>query len=79
LYPGENIRAAYSGKTSENGSSNTLIISGGGILPVPARINHNSKNPATGYNHCITASTFLPFSCGLLPDIHGIIALSTGR
>jgi hypothetical protein len=38
-----------------------LIISGGGILPVPARTNHNRKNPATGYDHRITASIFLPF------------------
>jgi hypothetical protein len=38
-----------------------VIISYGGILAVPARTNHTCENPATGYEHRITASTFLTF------------------
>jgi hypothetical protein len=62
-------------------SSNTVIMSGGGILPVPARTDHNCDNPATGYDQRITASTFLQFSGvfapetatlpRFLPEIHG--------
>jgi hypothetical protein len=44
-----------------------VIISGGGILPVPARTDHNRENPAIGYDYRITASTFLPFS-GVFPS-----------
>ncbi len=43
-----------------------MIISGGGILLVPAITNHNRKNPATGSDHRIIASTVLPFS-GVFP------------
>jgi len=53
-------------KMEEGGSSNTTIISGGGILPVPARTYHNHKNPAIGYGHRITAFTFLPLSWVLI-------------
>ncbi len=38
-------------KSLKGESSNTVIIFGGGILPVPVRINHNRKNPTTGYDH----------------------------
>jgi hypothetical protein len=62
-----------------------VIVYGSGILSVPARTDHNRENPAIGYDHRITASTFLPFSgvfppktttfLELLPEIHGIIVL----
>jgi hypothetical protein len=59
--------AFYSG---EGGlSSNTVIISSDRILPVPARTKHNRNNSANGYDHCIPASTFLPFS--------GVLSLET--
>jgi hypothetical protein len=34
----------------------------GGILAVMVSSGWGRQNPATGYDHCITASTFLPFS-----------------
>jgi len=43
-----------------------VIISGGGILVIPARTNHNRENPAAEYDHRISAFTFLPFS-GVFP------------
>jgi hypothetical protein len=52
--PGESLPAGSGVKTPENGrgtSSNTVIISAGGILSVPARTDHNRKNTATGYDH----------------------------
>ncbi len=45
-----------------------MIISGDRILSVPVRTDHNRENPATGYDHCITAATFLPFS-GVFPRV----------
>ncbi len=74
-YPGEIIRAGSGGKTPENGSSNTVIISGGEILVIMFGFDWNPENPATRYDHHITASTFLPFSGGFLPEIHRIIVL----
>jgi hypothetical protein len=54
------------GKTPENGRKLEtvirVIISDAGILAVPARTDHNQENSDTGYDHRITASTFLPFS-----------------
>jgi hypothetical protein len=61
-------RAENSEKWEEGGSSDTVIISDGGILPIPDRTNHNPKNPATGYDHRIAASTFLLFS-GVFPRL----------
>jgi hypothetical protein len=39
-----------------------MIISGGGILAIPAKIGHTRENPAIGYDHRVTGSTFQPFS-----------------
>ncbi len=46
-----------------------MIIFGGGILKVMVGSGWNWKNPATGYDHRITASTFLPFSGFFPPDL----------
>ncbi len=48
------------GKTPENGRK--VEISGGGNLAVMVGSYWNRGNPITGYDHRITASTFLPFS-----------------
>jgi hypothetical protein len=62
------------GRTPENGSSNTVIISGSRILAVMVGSGWNRKNSATRYDHCITASTFLSFS-GVFPtDPVGILS-----
>jgi hypothetical protein len=45
-----------------------VIISGGGILAVMVGSGWKRENPATGYDHRITASTFVPFSGVSLTD-----------
>jgi hypothetical protein len=39
-----------------------VITSGGGILAIVVGYDWSQENPATGYDHRITASTFLPLS-----------------
>ncbi len=50
------------GKSQEVGSSNTVIMTSGGILAVMVVSGQSRENPASGYDHRIAASTFLPFS-----------------
>ncbi len=50
------------GKWYEGRSSITAIIPCGGILTFMAGSGWKRQNLTTGYNHRITASTFLPFS-----------------
>ncbi len=55
-------------KWQDNGSSNTVIISRGEILAFMVSSGWNRKKPDTGYDHRITAYTFLPFSGIFPPD-----------
>jgi hypothetical protein len=64
------------GRKVEGGSRNTVIISGGGILKFMVGSGWNWENPATEYNHRITASTLLPFSGVFQPDL--VCTLSPG-
>jgi hypothetical protein len=50
-----------------DGSSNTVIIFGSGILAVMVGSDRNREKSATGYDHRITASIFWSFSDGSAP------------
>jgi hypothetical protein len=65
----KSVRAGSGGKTLESGSSNTVIMSGGGILAVTVGFGWNQANPVIGHDHCISASTLLPLSSGSLKEI----------
>ncbi len=45
-----------------------MNISGSGILAVIVGSSWSWENPATEYDHRITASTLIPFSAVFLPD-----------
>jgi len=50
------------------GTRGKVVISGGGILAVMVGSGWTRENPATGYDHHSTASTFLPFFRVFPPD-----------
>jgi hypothetical protein len=76
IIPASRFREFLSGtreKTPENGR-NTVIIFGGGILKVMVGSGWNWEKPATGYDHRIIASTFLPFSVVFSPDLTRVLS-----
>jgi hypothetical protein len=63
------VKAYGPDPVESGGSSNTVIMSGGGILAVTVGFGWNQANPVIGHDHCISASTLLPLSRGSLKEI----------